>query len=76
MRKLHDDGSEALRLRIPKNYAAALKRLAVGGKTVSSVVREALNRYFGVAETEPPKQESGGMMFPKAKWAAGKRGGK
>ena len=85
MRKLHEDGSERINVRIPCVYAEGLRKLAVGGKTLSEVVREALERYFGV-EAEPSRQEGGrpkaveeslestGMMFPKARWRG--RGGR
>ena len=45
-------------MRIPKPYMEGLRKLAVEGRTLSGVVREALERYFGVG-AEPSRQEGG-----------------
>ena len=53
MRRLAEEGSEALRVRVTKAQAASLRKMAVGGKTVSRVVRDALERYLGGSELPP-----------------------
>lgn len=50
MRRLHESGTKRIVVAIPKIYADGLRKLAVEGRTVSDVVREALAKYFGVSE--------------------------
>lgn len=46
MRKLHADGIEALRVRIPKPYMEALRSLADEENTVSMLVRDAVKQFL------------------------------